>query len=67
MKNKTALITEYLCGLRVIFELFKKSSPALTFSFGLLIAMSEGPFFPWLNFLGVGLFSLTPALARRFL
>lgn len=44
-----------------------KYSPALTFAIGLLIAMSEGPFFPWINFLGVGLFSLTPVLARRFL
>lgn len=67
MKNKTALIESYLFGLRIILRLFKRSSPALTFSFGLLIAMSEGPFFPWVNFLGVGLFSLTPVLARRFL
>lgn len=67
MKNKAALISEYLRGLQVIFELFKKSSPALTFTIGLLIAMSEGPLFPWVNFLGAGLFSLTPVLARRFL
>jgi hypothetical protein len=44
-----------------------KYLPALTFSFGLLIAASEGPLFPWVNFLGVGLFSLTPIIARKVL
>jgi hypothetical protein len=37
----------------------------VTFTIGLILAMSEGQFFPWLNLAGVGIFCLTPVLAWR--
>lgn len=37
----------------------------LTFVIGLILAMSEGQFFPWLNLAGVGIFCLTAVLAWR--
>lgn len=36
-----------------------------TFVLGLILAMSEGQFFPWLNLAGVCIFSMTPVLAWR--
>jgi hypothetical protein len=36
-----------------------------TFVLGLILAMSEGQFFPWLNLAGVCIFCLTPVLAWR--
>jgi hypothetical protein len=43
-----------------------KTITALCFVIGLAMAMSEGPYFPWVNLGGVGLFALTPALAGRW-
>ena len=37
----------------------------LTFVIGLILAMSEGKFFPWLNLAGLCIFSMTPVLAWR--
>ena len=39
--------------------------PAVTFTLGLILAMSDGQFFPWLNILGLAVFSMTPVIARR--
>lgn len=32
---------------------------------GLILAASDGPWFPWVNFAGVIIFSLSPVLAWR--
>jgi hypothetical protein len=32
---------------------------------GLLLAGSDGPYFPYINFAGAALFCLVPVLARR--
>jgi ABC-type transport system involved in cytochrome c biogenesis permease subunit len=37
----------------------------VTFTIGLILAMSEGAYFPWLNLAGVAIFCLTPVLAWR--
>jgi hypothetical protein len=37
----------------------------LTFVAGLILAMSDGAYFPWLNLAGVAIFCLTPVLAWR--
>jgi hypothetical protein len=37
---------------------------ALCFSFGLCIAGSDGPLFPWINFLGIVILGLTPIIMK---
>jgi ABC-type transport system involved in cytochrome c biogenesis permease subunit len=37
----------------------------VTFTIGLILAMSEGAYFPWLNLAGVAIFCLAPVLAWR--
>jgi hypothetical protein len=38
---------------------------AILFITGLILAMSDGPWFPWLNLAGVCIFSLSPVAAWR--
>lgn len=38
---------------------------AIFFITGLILAGSTGPWFPWINFAGVCIFSLSPVLAWR--
>jgi hypothetical protein len=38
---------------------------ATTFITGLMLAMSDGAWFPWLNIAGVGIFAMTAPLASR--
>ncbi len=42
-----------------------KAIIALCFCLGLILAGSEGPYFPWINLAGVGLFSFCPVLMWR--
>jgi hypothetical protein len=37
----------------------------IVFIIGLSLAGSDGPYFPWVNFVGAGVFMLVPVLARR--
>jgi hypothetical protein len=38
---------------------------AIFFVTGLILAMSDGPWFPWVNLAGVCIFSLSPVAAWR--
>jgi hypothetical protein len=42
-----------------------KALTAFLFITGLILAMSEGPYFPWANLAGVFIFSLSPVAAWR--
>ena len=37
----------------------------ILFTTGLILAGSDGPWFPWVNLAGVGIFALTVPLAQR--
>ena len=37
---------------------------AILFTFGLLIAGSDGPWFPWFNFLGLAMFAASAWIAN---
>ena len=38
---------------------------ALCFTAGLVLAGSDGAYFPWINFAGLAVFGLVPVLAGR--
>jgi len=42
-----------------------KALTGIAFAAGIILAGSDGPWFPWVNWLGVGIFSLSVPMARR--
>jgi hypothetical protein len=46
-------------------KLIRITTAGLLFVTGIILAGSDGPYFPLINFAGAGLFCLVPVLARR--